>query len=55
MFLFIDNNKIVTKLERAQESRHLTEVAELNFKSKDGPNFIMDDQINCIINEKYII
>ena len=54
IFLFIDSNKIVTKLQRAQETRMLLEIEELNLKEKDKPNFQKDDNI-CIINDLFII
>jgi hypothetical protein len=55
-FLFIDNEKITTVLNRAKESRKLIETMELNLKEKDSPNFILDcSNCECIVNEKYLI
>ena len=41
-FLFIDDEKVITVLTRAKESKKLVEVMELNLKEKDSPNFILD-------------
>jgi hypothetical protein len=55
-FLFMDNNKMVTKLQRMKESRMLYETGELNLKEKDSPNFVQDQYIaNIILNENYTI
>lgn len=54
-FLFIDNEKVITVLQRAKESRKLIEKEELNLKEKDSPNFLLDANCQSIINEKYLI
>ena len=45
VFLFMDENKTVTKLKRYQESRKLYEVGKLNLKETDSHNFVISQNI----------
>lgn len=55
-FYFIDDHKIINKLERQKESMDLVEVLELKIKDKDRPQFSKNTLFpELIITDKYII
>lgn len=52
----MDEYKILNKLKRMKEQRHLIEEKELNIKDKDRPNYEKSrlfDELIC--NDKYLI
>lgn len=55
-FYFMDEYKILNKLKRMKEQRHLIEEKELYIKDKDRPNYEnsrLFDEMVC--NDKYLI
>jgi len=55
-FYFMDDQKIINKLERHPETRMLNETGELFIKDKDRPNFTANDDFNeLVVNDSFII
>ena len=54
---FLDDMKVVTKLEKQNETRILNETSSFKIKEKDRPNFKPDPYYSdsLILSEKYLI
>ena len=55
-FYFMDDNKVVNKLERMKERRNLEEVCDFNIKDKELTNFTEMKQFSSLIlSDKFVI
>jgi len=55
-FYFMDDMRVLNKLERMKDSNMLQETKELTFKDSDRPHFIKQSRYpNLIVNDKFLI